>query len=193
MRYELVLVCQPSGCREPCTGGTPPHSWSHNALPAPTPHTPAYSTPQPRSRSGTNITGESIQPWATSEQNRGRLYGWHTGPLWVHELDWLQQLLPLEQGTAQGQQSLIKLGPQGFYINNWGAALPLTGQRCYRAERDSPLRLCTGFWSPHTNHTLYEGHNSHHVLRRMWLASLLRPALEKKTLDAHSLYRYTDT
>ena len=131
------------------------HWWHPTPIPEatmpclpPTPHPPAYSTPQPRTRSGTNITGESMQPWATSEQNHGRLYGWRTGPLWVHELDWLQQLLPLEQGTAQGQQSLIKPGPQGFYINNWGAALPLTGQRCYRAERDSPLRLCTGFGSP---------------------------------------------
>ena len=49
---------------------------------------------------------------------------------------------------TQGQQSLIKADPQGFYINNWRAGLPLTGQRSYRAERKSHLTPCTGFRAP---------------------------------------------
>lgn len=121
---------------------------------------PTYSSRQTWTRSRTSTTGKGLWPWATSEQNCRRLHRWCISPLWAHWPHFLEQPPP-PRGKAyiRGGQSLIELGPQGFYSNNWGAYIPQQGSNCQGAERErkSCLTSCTGFRSPNTNQIPYQG------------------------------------
>ena len=84
--------------------------------------------------------------------------------------------------------------PQGFYSNNWGAD-PTPDWVVTAMERKPHLTPYTGFKSPNTNHTSYQGDNGQHTLRKdvAGIDTKISPALTPKTQDTHSLHRDAPT
>ena len=187
MKCALVLVCKPPGWREPCTGGTPPQFLKPQC---PVPPASAYSTPQPRTRSRTNTTGESTHPWATSSQN-------HERPIQVlcecTSLTCFSNYYLWRRHMLKGNRACLSLTLR--------ASTSTTGEQlCPWQDSDAteqggiPLAHCAQVLGPPTPIIPCTKDITASISwGRMWLASALKPALAPKTQNTHSLHRYTAT
>ena len=107
----------------------------------------------------TEVVCHSLLQWTTFCQ---------TSPPWPAHLGW----------PHTAWLSFIELDKAVFRVIRltsflWLWFVSTTGEQlCPWQDSDAteqggiPLSLCTGFRCPHTNHTLYKGHNSQHILRK---------------------------